>query len=258
MRILLTIFFVISCAVSFAQDASSMKNAYLTADWVSPEAFTYSVETSQGREYYIVEAKSWKARKMFETAEFVGKLNRLSEYKSDTVGFRLPNTRFDKKNPDIFTFSYKKGHFQYNIRTKELTAAEPLPGRQFRKQSSTWYRSYTNDSLHYVLTKGHDLWLYDVEKGDSTCLTGDGERWNSYSLGGKNEIASGKTGSAIGRWVGKSHKRLMIKEDWRSVGTLTIVNSLATPRPTAETYKYPMPGDTGVVRYNVMLADADS
>ena len=258
MRIVLTIIFLFATAVSYCQDASSMKNAYLTADWVSPEAFTYSVETPEGREYYIVDAKSWKARKMFETAEFVGKLNSLSEYKSDTVGFRLPNTRFDRKNPDVFRFSYKKGHFQYNIRTKELTVSEPLPTKPFKKQSPTWYRSYSKDSLYYVMTKGHDLWMYDVEKGDSICLDDNGERWNSYALGGKNELAPQKAGSVIGRWVGKSHKRLMIKEDWRGVGTLTIVNSLAKPRPTAETYKYPMPGDTGVVRYNIMLADADS
>ena len=50
----------------------------------------------------------------------------------------------------------------------------------------------------------------------------------------------------------------MIREDWTEVGELTVVNSLAKPRPVAKTYKFPMPGDTGVVKYNVMLADGDS
>ena len=235
-----------------------MRNAYLSVDWVNPDTFTYCVETDAGREYYMADVKSWKPRKMFETSEFVGRLNELSEKTVEVTDFRLSNPDFDKKNPDVFSFSYKKGYYRYDIRTKELTKAEAPQKKPFKKKSSSWYRSYTKDSLHYAATKGHDLWVYDVAKGDSVCLTEDGKRWDSYALGGKGELTSDKYGSPIGRWVGRSHKRLMIREDWRSVGTLTIVNSLAEPRPTAETYKFPMPGDTGVVRYNIMLADADS
>ena len=270
MRLVLTIILAFSISLSYANDRADsscvslegmsklMKNAYLSVDWVNADRFTYSEETSEGREYYIVDTKSWKSRKMFETADLVSKLNNLSENKIEISDFRLSNPDFDKKNPDVFCFSFKKGYYQYDIRTGELTKAEPPQRKPFKRQSATWYRSYTKDSLYYIASKGHDMWVYDVEKGDSIRLTDDGERWNSYSLSGKNDLSPEKCGSTIGRWVGKSHKRLMIREDWRSVGTLTIVNSLAEPRPTAETYKFPMPGDTGVVRYNIMLADADS
>ena len=270
MRLFLTIILALGAVSSFARDEADsscicldgmsklMKNAYLSVDWADKERFTYSEETSQGRDYYIVDTKSWKSRKMFETADFVSKLNNLSEVKAEVADFRLSNPDFDKKNPDIFRFSFKKGYYRYDIRSGELTKAEPPQRKPFRKKSDTWYRSYTKDSLYYVTSKGHDLWVYDVEKGDSIRLTETGVRWDSYALGGRSEIRPDKLGSPIGRWVGRSHKRLMVKEDWRSVGTLTVVNSLAEPRPVAETYKFPMPGDTGVVRYNVMLADADS
>ena len=129
--------------------------------------------------------------------------------------------------------------------------------RRLQKSFKDWHKSFCSDSTCYVTAKGHDLWLH--RNGiDSIRLSTDGEQYFSYATGGKKEIAADKAGSVIGRWVGKSRKRLMIREDWRSVSTLTIVNSLAEPRPVAETYKFPMPGDTGVVRYEVMLADADS
>ena len=270
MRLILTILLTLAGVVSYAQDSSCpeaislegmtglMKNSYLSVDWVNPQAFTYYVETETGKDYYIVDAKTWKPRQMFETSEFIAKLNEHLAKKVEASDFRLPNTLFDKDNLDVFTFSYRNVHYKYNIATKELTTTEPPQKKPFKKQSKSWYRSYSKDSLYYVSTKGHDLWMYDVQKGDSLRLTEDGERWNSYSLSGKSEVPADKPGSCIGRWVGKSHKRLMIREDWRSVETLTIVNSLAEPRPRAETYKFAMPGDTGVVRYNIMLADADN
>ena len=81
----------------------------------------------------------------------------------------------------------------------------------------------------------------------------------SYSAGGNSPDPSETEGRcrAIGNWVGKSHKYILVKENEESVGTLTIVNSLSEPRPEAETYKFAMPGDTGTVRYSVYLADAD-
>ncbi len=38
---------------------------------------------------------------------------------------------------------------------------------------------------------------------------------------------------------------------------MTLVNSLASPRPTVDTYKMPMPGDTGVSHYAMFLYDVD-
>ena len=97
-----------------------------------------------------------------------------------------------------------------------------------------------------------------IRGADSVRLSHDGRQWDSYSLNGRRELEPDRLSSVIGRWVGNSNKRLMIREDWTEVGELTIVNSLAKPRPEARTYKFPMPGDTGVVKYNVMLADGDS
>ena len=146
MRLILTILFVLSGAISFAQDASCpseislegmsglMRNAYLSVDWVNPDTFTYCVETDAGREYYMADVKSWKPRKMFETSEFVGRLNELSEKTVEVTDFRLSNPDFDKKNPDVFSFSYKKGYYRYDIRTKELTKSEAPQKKPFKKK----------------------------------------------------------------------------------------------------------------------------
>lgn len=238
-----------------------MKNSYMEIKWVDSEHFTYTLEEDEGQSYYIVDSKSWKPQRMFDNKAFADSLNKISQGGADPLNLRLGFLKFDKKNPYSFTFFYKKEGFRYDIKKARLTKVEPdvpVPNAKTRRtRSGIWHKSFCSDSSSYVSAKGHDLWLYKGQ--DSVRLSNDGERYFSYATSGRfDELSGDKKGSAIGQWVGKSHKRLMVREDWRSVGTLTIVNSLAEPRPTAKTYKFAMPGDTGVVKYNVLIADADS
>ena len=238
-----------------------MENSYMEIKWVDSEHFTYTLEEDEGQSYYIVDSKSWKPQRMFDNKAFADSLNKISQGGADPLNLRLGFLKFDKKNPYSFTFFYKKEGFRYDIKKARLTKVEPdvpVPNAKTRRtRSGIWHKSFCSDSSSYVSAKGHDLWLYKGQ--DSVRLSNDGERYFSYATSGRfDELSGDKKGSAIGQWVGKSHKRLMVREDWRSVGTLTIVNSLAEPRPTAKTYKFAMPGDTGVVKYNVLIADADS
>ena len=232
-------------------------NSYMDIRWVDGRYFTYTPEDDeQIRTYYLVDTKTWKQIRMFDNDEFAENLNKISlKGGADPKNLRIGTLDFDKDDAYRFGFTFKKEYFRYDIRSKKLVKAQ-APERQKGFMGNRDYdKSFSADSTCYVTAKGHDLWLYGK---DTVRLSSDGQQWYSYSTSGRKELSSDKTSGVIGRWVGKSRKRLMIREDWRSVGTLTIVNSLAQPRPTAETYKFAMPGDTGVVRYDVMLADADS
>lgn len=232
-------------------------NSYMDIRWVDGRYFTYTPEDDeQIRTYYLVDTKTWKQIRMFDNDEFAENLNKISlKGGADPKNLRIGTLDFDKDDAYRFGFTFKKEYFRYDIRSKKLVKAQ-APERQKSFMGNRDYdKSFSADSTCYVTAKGHDLWLYGK---DTVRLSSDGQQWYSYSTSGRKELSSDKTSGVIGRWVGKSRKRLMIREDWRSVGTLTIVNSLAQPRPTAETYKFAMPGDTGVVRYDVMLADADS
>ena len=234
-----------------------IRNSYMEVKWVDSRYFTYSPVEGGSRVYYLVDTRTWKRIRMFDNVEFASKLNEISQGGAEPDNIRIWKMDFDPEDIYSFGFTFKKEYFHYNIRKKTLVKADPPQKRQNRDTGRDWRKSYTSDSLFYVSSRGHDAWLFR-SYADSVRLSDDGEQWYSYAMDGKSEKNPDKKGSVIGRWVGKSHKRLMVREDWRSVGTLTLVNSLAEPRPTVETYKFPMPADTGVVRYEVMLADADS
>ena len=268
MKIIIHVFFVLagilSCVISNAGETVSLADCnklitdtFLEIRWVNDRYFTYSPTEDGFRTYYLVDTRTWKQIKMFDNREFAESLNKISQGGAEPEDLRIGVLDFDKDNVYCFGFSFKKEYFRYDIRKKTLVKAEKPVRQRDYKINHDYYRAFAADSSCYVTAHGHDLWLYRLGQ-DTTRLSTDGQQWFSYSTSGRRELTADKQSSVIGRWVGKSHKRLMVREDWRSVGTLTIVNSLAEPRPTAQTYKFAMPGDTGVVRYDVMLADADS
>ncbi len=133
----------------------------------------------------------------------------------------------------------------------------------FRSRGKYYNRKYSADSLYYINSVGDDLVLYDntSETTDSLFLSSDGENFHSFTVGGNRHRTSdikGKIGYSIGGWIGKSHSYLAVREDNRKVGTLTLVDNLAEPRPKAKTYKFAMPGDKEVSHFEAFLADADS
>ena len=234
-----------------------VRNSHMEVKWINERYFTYTASEGDSKNYYIVDTRTWKPLKMFDNKVFADSLNKMSQGGADPLDLRLGFLKFERTDPLRFSFSYKRDNFQYDIKSGKLEKKVVPEVKRGRRSTGSWNKSFCADSSCYVKSLGHDIWLYRGE--DSLRLSNDGERYFSYATGGKwDDLDEDKAGSVIGRWVGKTRKRIMVREDWRSVETLTIVNSLAEPRPTAKTYKFAMPGDTGVVKYNVMLADADS
>ena len=64
---------------------------------------------------------------------------------------------------------------------------------------------------------------------------------------------------AIGAvWAKDSSRFAMTRTDQRKVGDLWVINSLAQPRPTLETYRYAMPGEENVDQEELLVFDRAS
>ena len=125
------------------------------------------------------------------------------------------------------------------------------------KTNRDYKKKYTADSLYYMTATGDNLCMGNGEW--ERLLSRDGELFNSFAIGRNRPGASSQPQNCpSGCWIGKTHSYLAIREDNREVGTLSITNSVDTPRPKTEEYKFPMPGDSKVVKYSAWIADADS
>ncbi len=56
-------------------------------------------------------------------------------------------------------------------------------------------------------------------------------------------------------WSQDSKKLAMVRRDMRKVGQLWVINSLANPRPTLETYRYTMPGEPNAPQTHLEVFD---
>lgn len=246
---------------SFDELYDLIKNQSVTINPIGGGGFLhYSLEDSLGQHHYMLNTRTWKRREVFDNDAVAKQLAayNLKGEKPTAGNLRIYSPVFDEKKPDECEFSYKGRYFRYNSKSKEL-AEIPEPEKRDRgyAASKDWKKCFSADSLYYVCAAGHDLCLHKKGVKDSIRLTWDGEQYYSFATSGNVERTAGETCSAIGKWIGTSHKYFIVREDKRDVGTLSLVNNIAEGRPTVETYKFPMPGDKNIVRYEIYVADAD-
>jgi hypothetical protein len=162
--------------------------------------------------------------------------------------------------------------FEYELTTGKLTLLDERPARK-----PAW-AGISPDGKTVVFTRNHNLFMMDdvnyakalKNANDAsiveTELTKDGEEYFGYGgrggAGGQqqqeqqqqqqennggeqqNEVqASRARGAANVSWSKDSKKFAVMRSDTRKVKPLWVINSLANPRPTLETYKYEMPGE---------------
>lgn len=238
-------------------------------------SFWYEYKTSNGNAWYVVNPSAKSKHPLFNLDEIASQLTEIVkdpftaqqlpiqklEAQADgrTFTFQITSSqdakkdstdkKDDKNKKEIFFFSY-------DYPTRKLTWLED-------KKKETEYpdwASFSPDGKTVVYTK--DLNLYrmsreDYEKlkkddKDSTVtdiqLTTFGVKdfgfGQPYSLLNTDTLCNGKRKAVWGIvWSPDSRHFAVTVEDSRTVKDLWVINSMASPRPTLETYKYQMPGE---------------
>ena len=172
--------------------------------------------------------------------------------------------------------------FELELATGKLTLLDARPPTK-----PTW-ASISPDGKTVVFTRNHNLYMMDAENyakalknaNDSTIvetqLTKDGEEYFGYGgrgaggqqiqeqqqqqdnqgeqQQGEGQASRARTGANV-TWSKDSKKFAITREDQRKVKPLWVINSLANPRPTLETYKYEMPGDADYPQAHLEVFD---
>jgi dipeptidyl-peptidase-4 len=190
------------------------------------------------------------------------------EIKDSTV---KQDTASKKKLPgrkEIKTF-----YFEYELATGKLTE---LTDYKKPKRNQRW-ASVSPDKKTIVFTKNNNLYFMDqanyekaMKNEDDTTivetkLTTDGVEFYSYGGGGMaNETNVEKIKNKNKRkpssilWSSDSKHFVINRVDQRNVKELWVINSVAEPRPTLETYKYQMPGEKEAAVEHVLVFDVNA
>ena len=257
--------------------------------------FWYTYETTEGKKWYIVDPVKGEKRLMFDNAKLAAELTKIVKDASDaqhllidsirfikderTIQFELKSTEeIEKKDSTGKKDSAAKKappvkekkiyYFEYNLDTNVLTE---LSDFKKPKRKPAW-ASISPDSQTVVFARNFNLFYMDksnYEKAvknedDSTIvekkLTTDGIENFAYgdSFNETNvdrEKNKNKRKTAFILWSPDSKHFAMTRTDQRKVKDLWVINSIADPRPTLETYKYQMPGEKEAPEDHLLLFD---
>lgn len=259
------------------------------------DRFWYMYETSEGKKWYIVDAAKGEKKLLFDNAVLAAKLTRATDDPMDAQHLNIDSLRFIKDENWIHfevkstlevekkDTTAKKGtppvkekkiyFFNYNIITGELVQLNEFTKP---KRRPTW-ANISPDSNIIIFGKNYNLWWMDkanyqkalVNEDDSTIvqyqLTKDGienfSYYNEGNLSGNGDTNTDKEKNRNKRkpvgilWSPDSKHFAVDFTDNRKVKDLWVINSIAEPRPTLETYKYWMPGEKEAPVEHLMVFD---
>ena len=260
----------------------------------SGEKFWYSYKTSEGTRWYVVDPDKRQRKPLFDHAKLAAQLTEIVKDPFIAEQLPIRNLDVDEDGR-TFTFEIvssqdakpeklsredslagkkpKKAegkeifYFSYDYEKGELTH---LKDKEKETKELGW-ASVSPDGKTVIYAK--DMNLYRMSREDyeklkkdekdstvvETQITTDGVKdfgyGQPYSLLNTDTLCNGKRRGVYGLWSPDSRYFATIVTDERAVRDLWVINSMAQPRPTLETYKYQMPGEAEAPIYHLYLFD---
>lgn len=235
--------------------------------------FLYTWKTSEGTNYYIAEPATGTVKPVFDMEKLAMQITEIVKDPFEARHLPIRNLSIDPENDNVLRFDIQSSqekkdtsknaktekltyHFKYDITSKKLTFNT--------KDEDSKYPEWANvspDGLVGIYMKNSNLFYMDTlnmrkaakDPKDSTLvehpITSDGFKDFSYASGnyaGNTEADTTKRVFPFDlAWSPDSKHFAVMRWDMRPVKDFWVINSLSSPRPTLETYKYQMPGEPG-------------
>ena len=237
--------------------------------------FWFEYKTSEGTFWYVVNPTARTKNLLFNREEMASQLSEIVQDPFEARQLPIKNLKA-KEDGKTFTFEVvssrdakpkkdakKKDakskkevfYFSYDYPTRKLTHLKD----QEEEPKRLMWGAISPDKKTVVYAKDLNLYKMSYEdylkakknEKDSTIveiqLTTDGMEDFGYGVPrnvlNTDTICNGKRRGVYGVWSPDSRYFAMTVSDNRAVKPLWVINVMAQPRPTLETYKYQMPGE---------------
>ncbi|GAB3928794.1 S9 family peptidase [Mucilaginibacter myungsuensis] len=257
------------------------------------DRFWYTYETGEGRKWYIVDPAFKTKKQIFDNDKLAAAITLIVKDPFDAQHLPIENLKFTKDEKSV-QFELKSTVDQVKKERKDKKAADSLEKKTFyftydlQSQKVTELKNYEKvkpkpswasiapDSSAVIFARKFNLYWMDKanykkalkDENDSTIvehqLTKDGIENYAYGNAQGNETNAEREKNAKKRqstsvlWSPDSKHFAMTRTDQRKVKDFWVINSVAEPRPTLETYKYQMPGEKDGPVDDFLLFDFDA
>ena len=259
--------------------------------------FWYTYETSDGKQWFLVDPVKMEKKQLFNRDKMAAELTKIIKDPFEGQHLPIDSLKFikdenwiqfevkstidiikpeEKAKGDKAEKTKKTFYFEYNILTEQLNE---LVDFKKPKRKPVW-ANVSPDQNMVVFGRNYNLYYMDkanyekaLQKEDDSSIvehqiTSDGVQFfswhseSSYGGGGETNVDAeknkNKRKSVFGYWSEDSKKIALVKVDNRKVKDLWVINSIADPRPTLETYKYWMPGEKDAPIDHMMVVEPSS
>lgn len=218
--------------------------------WIgNSNRFWFKEATESGHQFTIVDPADERSSPLFNHRRLADRLGDATNKEVDADELPIYALSVDLAASEL-TFESLGKKWTYNSRRNNLKEIGPLgaPGSTAEIVSP--------DGLTALFRRDHNLWVRDVNSGDETQLTTDGEEFYSYATLAQ---ATGRAETELAAiWSPDSKKILTHQTDDRQVKDLPMVNFAPKEgmvRPTAFSYRTALPGDEHVTSYRITVID---
>lgn len=230
----------------------------IDAQWIEGSRYlTYSQRQDGARRHFIVSADGKKEPLIKDNAAFCAQYASLT---GDTTlhadDIRLWGITLRGGSPRSFCFTKAGKHLVYDRATAKLAIDTQWKEEKTERHGYSFDRGTTTaDKRFTMMGRNYDLYLKDNTTGVVTRLTDDGAEGAAYtSRGAVRDSLSERY--ANGKWY--RHIYLCSVYDDSQVQDLYVIHAVEGHRPTLQTKKMPLPGETGVRRYRMLWYNADT
>jgi dipeptidyl aminopeptidase/acylaminoacyl peptidase len=215
------------------------------------ERFWYSVRSRAGLEFILVEPAAGQRRPAFDNARLAAAMSIAADTSYDPA--RLPFATFEfTRATSAIRFRVSGRRFDCDLASYACTVGDTTGDRPAHHLPSP-------DGRREAFIHRYDLWIRPASGGDSVRLTTDGEEYYRYGEASPrpSELRRRSRSTPWLEWSPDSRRIAVARHDERNIPLMPLYSSTTT-RPTSYLYRYGLPGDTAVSRFDIHIVDVES
>lgn len=228
-----------------------VRNTAVFPSWIEGhDCCWYERELVDGKEFRLVDPSTQDNKPAFDHIALATALSKAAG--QSAVAQDLPISKLSiSLTPSYVSFTAFDKSWQYTPQDHSCIETVDLP--------AGWVLS--PDKTKAIFARDHNLWLHDIESGNETLLTEDGEEDFAYGVAG---TAWGGPPGAMElqvQWSPNGSSLLSIRRDRRGIKTLPVVNHVPEDgdyRPSVEHIKVAYPGDETIETLQVIVINLDT
>ena len=213
--------------------------------WMEDGRFWYRNRFAGGEEIVVVDPRTGARERAFDHQRVAVALRDASG--TPQAAFALPARGFAF---DGTRASFRIGPRRYDCDLPAYACAAVAASSRAARPNEV----ASPDGGHAAFIRDHDLWVRNLESGETTRLTTDGVEDFGYAT---NNAGWTRSDRPVLKWSPDSRKIATFRHDGRGVGMMYMVGT-RVGHPNLAAWKYPLPGDSLIFRIERVVIDLDA